>query len=75
MHAMVSEMTLPCPLTVFATLPTARCVEALARAGEYEKPLLAKAIRMFEVSALETTFSGRNVEFPHHRTSCNTPTT
>ena len=25
-----------------------RCVEALARAGQYDKPLLAKAIRMFE---------------------------
>ena len=26
-----------------------RCIEALARAGEYEKPLLNKAIAMFEV--------------------------
>ena len=29
-------------------LPT-RCVEALTRAGEFEKPLLHRAISMFEV--------------------------
>ena len=27
-----------------------RCVEALARAGEYDKALLTRAVSMFEVS-------------------------
>jgi GH15 family glucan-1,4-alpha-glucosidase len=32
-------------------LCTLWCVEALTRAGEYEKPLLRRAVEMFEVSS------------------------
>lgn len=62
--------TLACSTTMFPTLPIIRCIEALARAGEYEKPLLAKAIRMFEVGS-DMAFPMLYFEFPLRRTSCN----
>lgn len=34
-----------------------RCIEALTRAGEFDRPLLQRAITMFEVRTCDPLFS------------------